>query len=47
MKLAFKEVVIWAVGLSAVAGVTALSQVTGVAAQTRAAAPAGARRTRR
>jgi YVTN family beta-propeller protein len=42
MKLAFKEVVIWAVGLSAVAGVTALSQVTGVAAQTRAAAPAGA-----
>ncbi|MES2100722.1 MAG: YncE family protein [Pseudomonadota bacterium] len=42
MKLAFKEVVIWAVGLSAVAGVTALSQVTGVAAQTRAVAPAGA-----
>ena len=42
MKLAIKEMVIWAVGLSSVAGVAVLSQVTGVAAQTRAAAPAAA-----
>ena len=42
MRLAFKETVFWAVGLSAVAGLAVLSQVSGVAAQTRAALPAAA-----